>query len=215
MSGSKWNVIEHANRAARRGYVVVAINYRLAPQHLFPAQIEDCRDAIRWVRRNADRWKIDTKRIGAYGYSAGGHLACLMALSASHPEADEHLEETQVAAVVAGGAPCDFRHLDEQDRTLAYFLGGTRGERPNAYRAASATEFASRQAPPIHFYHGTRDGLVPIASSRRLCQQLKTMGVAVSYDEVDEGGHLTTFFDKAAAERALDFLDSHLQRKPR
>lgn len=211
ISGSKWNVIEHANRAAKRGYTVVAINYRLAPKHTFPAQIDDCRDAIRWMRKEAKSLRIDTQRIAAYGYSAGAHLSCLMALSASHPDAESELADTRVAAVVAGGAPCDFRHIARDDRKLAYFLGGTRGDKPEAYRLASASAFVSDSAPPIHFYHGDKDGLVPMVSSQRLYRQLETAGVAVSYDEVKDSGHLATFFNKVAAERALDFLDKHLQ----
>jgi acetyl esterase/lipase len=154
---------------------------------------------------------LDPERIAAYGYSAGGHLASLLALSASHPEAPPELAETRIAVVVAGGAPCDFRHLAKDDSKLAYFLGGTRRQNPEAYRLASAAEFVSAAAPPFHFFHGNRDGLVPIISSRRLFQQMKTSGLSVSYDEVDGQGHLGTFFNHAAAERAVDFLDEHLQ----
>ena len=211
MSGSKWNVIEHANLAARRGFVVVAINYRLAPKHTFPAQIDDCRAAVRWMRKESDELRIDPKRIAAYGYSAGGHLACLLALSASHPKSEDSLVDTRVTAVVAGGAPCDFRQLGLDDSKLAYFLGGTRREQPESYRLASASTFASAAAPPVHFFHGSRDGLVPIVGSRRLHDQLKTIGASVSYDEVKGKGHLATFFDRDAASRAIGFLDEHLQ----
>jgi triacylglycerol lipase len=211
MSGSKWNLIQHANRAARAGYVVVVINYRLAPRHPFPAQIDDCRQAVRWMRKESESLRIDSRRIAAYGYSAGGHLSCLLALSASHPKTARDLADTRVIAVVAGGAPCDFRHLDENVSTLAYFLGGTRREKAEAYRRASPAEFSSSSAPPIHFFHGNRDRLVPIASSQRLYRQLKTAGVPVSYDEVKESGHLATFLDGAAAERALEFLDRHMR----
>jgi triacylglycerol lipase len=116
-------------------------------------------------------------------------------------------------AVVAGGAPCDFRHLGENDSTLAYFLGGTRQEKRESYRLASPAEFTSSAAPPIHFFHGSQDGLVPIASSRRLYRQLKADGAPVSYDELKDRGHLATFMDRGAAHRALKFLDEHMQSK--
>ncbi len=95
-----WSMVARGCRAARcksrgtrcawraRGYFVMAINYRLAPKYQHPAQIEDCRDALKWMHTHADRLGVDANRLGAYGYSAGGHLVCLLGLSAVHPSPD-------------------------------------------------------------------------------------------------------------------------------
>ncbi len=78
-AGDKWNMRDHARQLAQSGYVAVSINYRLAPQFKYPAQIDDCRAALRWVHQVADQYNIDTERLAVYGYSAGGHLAALLA----------------------------------------------------------------------------------------------------------------------------------------
>ena len=77
--GSKGQLAMYARSLAKRGFVCFAINYRLAPKHKSPAQTEDCRDAVRWVRQNGHKYKADPKRIGAMGYSAGGHLVSMLA----------------------------------------------------------------------------------------------------------------------------------------
>lgn len=80
ISGDKIQVAWHASRLAERGYFVMAINYRLAPHHRFPAQLQDCHEAMDWLYAEADRLRVDRDRIAGYGYSAGGHLICLLGL---------------------------------------------------------------------------------------------------------------------------------------
>ena len=77
-SGDRKQLRGYANALAKRGFVCFAIDYRLAPKDKFPAQIEDCREAVKWIRANSAVYHVDPGKLGAIGYSAGGHLVCLL-----------------------------------------------------------------------------------------------------------------------------------------
>ena len=94
---------------------------------------------------------------------------------------------------------------------LAYWLGGTRREKPEAYAKASPAKFISKDDPPTFFYHGARDRVVPKFSSALMAAQLQTAGVEVEFYTVPEAGHMKSFLDKTAAEKAAAFLDKHLK----
>ena len=110
-AGSKWNVLFHANQLAQHGYTVAAIDYRLAPKHKFPAQLEDCRAALDWMRANADKYRIDKSRIGAYGYSAGGHLVSLLAVT------DRKKRPEGAGRLKAEGREGESKRAEERGRT--------------------------------------------------------------------------------------------------
>lgn len=216
VGGSKFEMGGHARVVATRGYTVVVINYRLAPADKFPAQIEDCQEAVRWMRRNAAKYKIDPDRIAGYGYSAGGHLVCL--LGATDPAdvlegnaAENDGASTRLQAVVAGGAPCDFRRLPDDSKSLAFFLGGTRHERPEVYRQASPASHVTKDDPPIFFFHGENDRLVPRASPERMMQLLRDAGVRAELYTIPGEGHIQAFLDRTAPEKAVEFLDEILK----
>lgn len=202
-TGDKWNMADHARELARAGFVVLNINYRLAPKHKFPAQVDDCRAALKWVAQEAAQHRIDPNRIGVYGYSAGAHLAALIACN---PIADQ----PKIKAVVAGGAPCDFSELELKNRTLAYWLGGSRSEKPDVYKAASPKLYASSEDPPFFFFHGDEDGLVPLDNSRCLHDELQKCGIESEFLQVDGQGHLMTFLNREARTKAVEFLKKHL-----
>ncbi|MHC4180662.1 MAG: alpha/beta hydrolase fold domain-containing protein [Planctomycetota bacterium] len=197
--GNKNHMASIARRLAEAGYTAVSINYRLAPKHKFPAQIEDCRQALLWVRKNAKQHKIDPKRLGAWGYSAGGHLVALLAVS-----------DTGLQAVVAGGAPCDFRKVPPDSRKYAFWLGGTRRKLPKVYESASPANFVSPDDSPIFFYHGQRDRLVRLSQPTAMAAELKKSGVAVELLAIPETGHLAAFLNRAAQSEGIKFLDKHL-----
>lgn len=202
-TGDKWNMADHARELARAGFVVLNINYRLAPKHKFPAQVDDCRAALKWVAQEAPQHRIDPNRIGVYGYSAGAHLAALIACN---PIANQ----PKIKAVVAGGAPCDFSELELKNRTLAYWLGGSRSEKPDVYKAASPKLYASSEDPPFFFFHGDEDGLVPLDNSRCLHDELQKCGIESEFLQVDGQGHLMTFLNREARTKAVEFLKKHL-----
>ena len=204
-SGDKWNVSDHARELAQAGYAVVAINYRLAPTSKYPAQIDDCRAALRWMHAQAAEFKIDPERIAVYGYSAGGHLAALLATDALDGL-------PRVKAAVIGGAPCDFTFIPEDSRAIAHVMGGTRAETPLAYRDASPLTYATSDDCPMFFFHGDNDLIVPPMASRVLCNRLSELGVETCYYPVAKHGHLVTFIHPKARRAAIEFLNKHLQQ---
>lgn len=217
-TGSKGHMLGHARAVSDAGYVVMSINYRLAPKHKFPAQIDDCKSAVRWMRSNADKYKIDRRRIAAYGYSAGGQLACLLGTT----DADDGLEgsdipadapDTRVQCVIAGGAPCEFRTMPRKVGALSFWLGGTRAEKPEAYRLASPTSFATADDAPVFFFHGEKDTLVPRISPKSLQAALLEHGIKTEFHVVAGKGHIGAFLDGDAPHEAVKFLDAVLKQK--
>jgi triacylglycerol lipase len=213
-AGSKAQLSFVARRLADSGFTAVAINYRLAPKHPFPAQLEDCEAAVRWMRTNARQYQIDPQRIGGYGYSAGGHLVALLgaksALAASQQDSVQDAASTSLQAVVAGGAPCDFRGIPRAVDLLAYWLGGTRAEVPEAYKLASPAQHVSKYAPPMFFFHGQDDRLVRPSDPQAMVDALKEQGVHAELKLLADRGHVLAMFDDAAIRDAVKFLQQHL-----
>lgn len=201
--GNRQQLTKIAQRLAPLGYTVMAIDYRLAPKDKFPSQIDDCRDALRWMRENAAEYKIDPQRLGVWGYSAGGQLAALLGVTSPF-----------VSAVVAGGAPCDFRPVKPDNRFLAYWLGGTPGEVPAAYKKASPACFVSDDDPPFFFYHGQYDLLVPIDQPAKMSEQLKAAQVPAEVYAVEKVGHIGAMQNEKAVAGGIEFLQKHLASKP-
>ena len=217
-SGSKTMVGTYANQLAQAGAVAVAIDYRHAPLHKFPAQVDDVRDALVWIKENADEWKIDTQRVGLFGYSAGGHLACMIATLVDEPH-DVVATTTQwnaddqrwkklptVKAVVAGGPPCDLTTIPPKNTGLEFFLGGTRAQKPDVYAAASPISFASAGDTPICFIHGEKDFIVPIQSSRVLYDAQVACGVKSEFVTIEKQGHMFTFVHPKTGVALREFM---------
>ena len=220
-TGSKVQMLLHAKKLAKRGYASLAISYRLAPRHPFPAQIHDSKAGVRWLRQNAEKYNLDAKRITAYGYSAGGHLACLLGttdpshgLEAAEGTKFDATISTRVQAVVGGGAPCDFRHIPPDANFLTFFLGGTRNEQPAKYRLASPASWVSPDDPPMFFFHGAEDWLVPVHNPRGMQERLKEVGVRTDMHVCEGKGHVNTYADDTSIQAAIDFLDSVFKPEP-
>lgn len=207
---------------AERGYTAVSIRYRLAPKHPFPAQLEDCCAAVRWMRTNCEEYKIDPQRVGGYGYSAGGHLVALMATMADDTPAttDNEAKSDTVApsprlqAVVCGGAPFDFREVPEDDPTYVFWLGATRKDRPEPYHRASPLSFVSRDDPPMFLFCGQRDRFVDPSGSRSMLVELKRAGVPAEILELPDQGHFDAMYDRQAPVEGVKFFDRHLKGLP-
>lgn len=202
-AGDKWDLIDHARELAQAGFVVVSINYRLAPKVQIDAQIDDCVAAIQWATSQAEQWNADAQQLGLWGYSAGGHLASLLALRTD-------LDLPPISAVVAGGAVCDFEFIPEDNRVIAHVMGGSRAEVPEVYQRVTPMEFASKSAPPFFLFHGATDFLVPTESSVRLHDRLRELGRESTHLVVEGKGHLWTFLDIDARRQAVEFLSKHL-----
>lgn len=214
-SGTREQLAGIAQGFARAGYTSAAISYRLAPQQQFPAQIYDCQAAVRWLRSHAAKYKVDPDRIGGFGYSAGGHLVALLGAMDDDDFRDAGVPadapSARLQVVIAGGAPCDFRVLPADSQRLAYWLGGTPAEKPDAYERASPTSYVTSDDPPMFFFHGGGDNLVPIRSPRRMVERLKGAGVPVEFYEVPSAGHLGAIVDAKALQHAVAFADRHLK----
>ena len=217
-SGNKLHLIRHAWAAAKRGFVVVVINYRHAPKAKFPAQIHDCKNAVRWIRANADRYQIDENRIGVFGYSAGGHLAALLGTTKpadqleGAPASDLEGISTSVHAVAIGGAPCEFSWIGENSWTLTYLFGATRAAAPQRYERASPTHFVDHsENVPFRIFHGTHDWLVPLSTAQKFKKRLDDFGLDYEWEELDTG-HVGAFSDFRCFDRTLTFFEQKLGR---
>lgn len=155
------------NTLARRGYIAVSISYRFAPKYRFPAQVEDAKCAVRYLRAHAGELNIDPQRIGAIGFSAGAHLAMMLGTMdiADGLEGDGGWADhsSKVQAVVAFFGPTDLtaRVPDASRHIIEDFIGGTQAEKRDVYRRASPVAYVDEGDAPMLLFHGTRDQLVP------------------------------------------------------
>ena len=212
--GDKVQIALHARYAAQRGYIVMAINYRLAPRHKFPAQLIDCQAALHWLDNHAATYAVDPERIAAYGYSAGGHLAALLGTAETAFALGDYQSPAtlpRLRAIVAGGAPCDFDWIRGDSQALTYWLGGSRDQLPSVYRRASPTCHVDSQDPPVFLFHGESDRVVPLASARRMKSRLEGCGVATELLIIPQGRHLGAFLAPESRRGAIDFLDRILK----
>jgi len=210
-SGNRKQLRAYADSLAKRGFACFAIDYRLAPEHKFPAQIEDCREAVKWIRAHAAEYKVNPDKLGAIGYSAGGHLVCLLATTGESPGEKNGNVDTRIQAVAAGGAPTDFRAAADNGKWAAYWMGGDLTTEPDKFRDASATAFVDKDDPPVFFFNGTADELVPITWSMSCHEALKAHGVRTEMHTIEGAGHLQAAMNLAALDKAYTFLQLELQ----
>jgi acetyl esterase/lipase len=203
-------------------YVGVSSGYRLSGEATWPAQIHDCKAAIRWVRANADRYFIDPNKIGVWGRSAGGHLVLMLGMSGDVPELEGNLGQhndvsSKVACVVNFFGVTDLLGLIGQpsdlDRTKpdvseARLIGGPLRENADKARAASPITYVHRHAPPVLTVHGDADRTVPYDQAVRLDKALCAVGVKRYFVTVKGGGHLN--FGNAANGRVVAFFEKYL-----
>ena len=204
-----------------RGYAVISIDYRLSHQAIFPAQIHDCKGAIRWIRGHADEYGFDTDRIGVFGNSAGGHLAALLGTSGDvaglEGEVGGNAEfSSRVQAVCSWAGLGDmievptfpgFENHAKAGSPIGLLLGGPIAEKEELARSASPTTYISNDDPPFLLQHGTEDGTVPFAGTVNFVALLRAAGLDVEFRPSVGAGHglhdhdstfapVTSFFDR-------------------
>ncbi|HEY1158870.1 MAG TPA: alpha/beta hydrolase, partial [Arthrobacter sp.] len=207
---------------ALAGFVVASVDYRLTDAATFPAQLLDANAAVRWLRSHAAEYGVDPRRIYAWGDSAGGHLACLLGLTAGVEELRESDDggigvSNDVGAVVAWYPPTDLERMGEQARPDAVarasdpgsreslLIGAQPADAPDKARAASPITYVHAGAPPFLLIHGTADRFVPAAQSAGLADALAAAGNAVELLLLDGADHMWATPDGSSdtAEKAI------------
>ena len=203
-----------------KGYAVACINYRLSQHAPFPAQIEDCKTAIRWLRANAKKYNLDPEHIGVWGGSAGGHLVALLGTTGGVKELEGtggNLDQSsRVQAVVDWFGPSDFTdigpRLDDSKSPVSLLLGGPVKENKEKAAKASPITYVSKDAAPFLIMHGDKDNLVPLSQSERLADALKKVGVEVTLKVLTGAGHGGADFQNPENRKLIEgFFDKHLR----
>lgn len=219
-NGSKNNC--KAAFLAPNGFAVASITYRLTNVAQWPAQIEDCYAAVRWLRQNAELYGLDPDRFGAFGSSAGGHLVALMGTRNAGSES----VSSRVQAVCDWFGPADLltmppnvisedRSYEEVSRSNgALLLGETVMDVPDLAKDASALYQTSSDDPPFLIMHGSEDPGVPLAQSIQFCDALKEVGVDAKLYVVEGAGHGgSEFKSPEVASEVLAFFERTLKHR--
>jgi len=200
------NDLHVAHRLIDHGFIFVSANYRYSSQAKFPAQLEDCKSAVRWMRANSAEYGIDPDRIGVCGDSAGGHLACLLGVTGNTRHFDVGLNLTRRSDVQAVGAwypPTDFlvweEHFKEcgfSDETAASvfecippLLGSSISSAPKNAKLASPMSYVHPGSAPYLLIHGKKDPVVPYLQSVVFAEALKKEGVEAETILIDDAIH--------------------------
>lgn len=211
-------------RAAKPGEcAIVSVNYRLTGEAKWPAQIHDCKAAIRWIRANAGKHQLDPNRIVVWGASAGGHLVSMLGTTQNDKNLDGKLgphtdQSTSVKAVVNFFGPTDFTVMNEQGSAMNHdnpdspegmLLGGRVSELGEKAKSASPFFNVSKDDAPVLTVHGTADRLVPYKQGLAFDKKLDDCGVASVLLTVKDGGH-GKGFGPSVQKAVSRFLNEHL-----
>jgi acetyl esterase/lipase len=209
-----------------RGYAVASVEYRLSQEATFPAQIHDCKAAIRWLRAHAREYGLDADHFGAWGSSAGGHLVALLGTSGGVKELEGNegngKYSSRVQAVCDWFGPSDFLHIGEYPSTLHHdapdspegrLLGGAIPQNRDKAAKASPITYVTKGDPPFMIMHGDQDQTVPFNQSERLYQALKNAGVEATFHPIPGAGHGGPGFSTPEVRAMiLAFFNRHLKR---
>ena len=227
MSGSKEQGKSISELITSTGqYVAASINYRLTQQAFWPAQIFDCKAAIRYLRANATKFGIDPERIAVVGHSAGAHLATMLGTSGKITELEGMVgnyqaQPSNVQCVVNFFGPTDFETFFGKDVDIAKLsresmavrlLGKDEDEIRKNAQNASPIHWISKEDPPVLTAHGTADQLVPFAQAEELNAALTRAGVESHLIAMQGAGH--GFSNNELNQRIKTFLDQHLRGIP-
>lgn len=223
-SGDKSSAAVHLIPLVRSGqYAGVSINYRFSSEAIWPAQLEDCRAAIRWVRENAEARGLDAEHIGVWGPSAGGHLALMVGLTGNARERSAKRDvDNSVAAIANFFGVTDMLALREKpdsrpgnaaamkpETPEELLIGGLLAANRDKAKSASPITYVSADDPPVLTVHGDADPKIPYDQAVRLDAALRDAGVPSYFVTVVGGGHGN--FSGAADDRLKAFFDRYLR----
>ena len=208
----------------RQGYAVASINYRLSQHAKFPAQIEDCKAAVRWLRAHAAEYRLDSNHFAAWGASAGGHLTAMLGTTGDTKEFDVGVnldQSSRVQAVVDYFGPTDFLQMDAHrlpngmthdpaNSPESELIGGAIQDNKAKTAKANPITYVTPGDPPFLICHGDQDPLVPHHQSELLEAALNKAGVPVTLYTVKGAGH-GRFNDPKVPEMTREFLAKYLK----
>ncbi len=211
-----------------RGYAIASVDYRLSPVAKFPAQVHDCKAAIRFLRANSKQFGYDASKIGIAGSSAGGHLVAEIGVTNGHSKLEgkvgEHLDQSSsVQAIVDYYGPTNFLTILKQSTphglsvrvpALQLLLGSQPEENPSLAKLASPVFHVDKNDPPLLMIHGDYDPQVPINQSHELHGRYKELGLAARLEVIHGGAHGgPQFYDQDRIELVDQFLTTHLREE--
>jgi len=222
--GNRTSHSKVAQALAARGYVAATISYRLSGEAPFPAQINDCKAAVRYLRAHAGELGIDSDHIGAIGLSAGGHLTALLATSGGVAELEGDGGNAGYSSTIQAAVPMGAQShlLSERTRTISaaedrgqiwrQFLSGSQEERMATYRMASPLHHLDKQDPPVWFITGEKDD--PSTHADEFRAQMRKLGIDEGLTVIKDAPHpflgKQVWFDQMA-DKADSFFKKHLQ----
>lgn len=209
----------------KHGYTVASISYRYSSVAKFPAQIHDCKGAVRWLRANAEKYGYNPKKIFVAGSSAGGHLTALMATTSENKELEgavggnlKFSSVIQGAVVYYGATDFILRSKTQPSRANAKgsvvydLLGGGAHEKIKAAKLASACHHVSKNDAPLLIFHGSKDKTVLIDQSEAIKLKYNQAGLPAQLHVVEEAGHGgNIFYSGINASHLLKFLSSQIK----
>jgi acetyl esterase/lipase len=227
-SGGSWSNPGQALAFVGQGYAVASIGHRFSQHAVFPAQIEDCKAAVRWLRANAKTYGLDPDHIGVWGASSGGHLAALLGTTGGVKDLEgtggNAGQSSRVQAVVDFFGPTDFLQMDahavkgaklKHDSPISpesKLIGGAIQQNVEKVKRTNPIHYVSKDAPPFLIAHGERDPLVPCHQSELLHEALKQAGIEVTYHKIPGAGHGGKEFGTEEMQAAIQaFFDKHLK----
>ncbi len=206
---------------AQRGYVAVTVEYRLAPAHKFPAAVHDVKAAVRWLRANAAKYRINPDRIGAMGGSAGATLALMLGVTPGVKEFEGdggHLEySSTVTCVVDIYGATDFtqsygKSVDAAE-VLPLFIGGDLSTHRRPHILASPLYWVTPLAAPMLIIHGTQDKYVAFEQGQWIYDRLKAAQVPVEILKLEGAGHGFKGEDAKKSDEAMfAYFDKQLKK---
>ncbi len=204
---------------AEKGYVCISVNYRLTGESPLPACVSDCKNAVRWLRANAEKYHVDPNRIGAFGSSAGGHLVAMLGVAGADAklEGDGPYQEysSEVNAVCCIAAPTNFQkwygeeiHITEINPKLERIFGDNDVNkiRDVAIKVSPITWVKSQTKSSVSFLviHGTDDLTVPVFQGNSFAKALEDAEFDVTYLKFDGAGHGVFYEEKQKTEPAVE-----------
>lgn len=206
------------------GYSVASISYRLTDKATFPAQIHDCKAAVRWLRANAEEFGYSTDRIAVAGSSAGGHLAALMGTSGDVKDLEGTVggnldQSSRVDAVVDFYGATDFvlrsktqpSRANKEGSVVYLLLGGGADKKVKLAKAASAAFHVTPDDPPFLIFHGDKDNKVLLDQSQRIVEVYKKAGLPITLHVLEGSGHGgEEFYQGHRRKLIVEFLKQHL-----